>query len=133
MHPMKLKLPALICVLVASLALNPARAATFDLSTASITDIHAAIDAGALSSEKLVQLYLNRIEAYDKKGPTLMAVFNLNPVALATAKALDEERRVSGPRSLLHGIPVVVKDLVDVAGMPTTGGFKPFGSPIPRC
>jgi amidase len=132
MHPMKLKLPALICVLVASLALNPARAATFDLSTASITDIHAAIDAGALSSEKLVQLYLNRIEAYDKKGPTLMAVFNLNPVALATAKALDEERRVSGPRSLLHGIPVVVKDLVDVAGMPTTGGFKPFGSPIPE-
>ena len=119
-----------LCLLSASISI--AQAETFDLSTASITDIHAAIDAGALSSEKLVQLYLNRIEAYDQKGPELKAVFHLNPEALATAKALDEERRVSGPRSLLHGIPVVVKDLVDVEGLPTTGGFKPFGNPIPE-
>ncbi|MGC4071495.1 MAG: amidase [Nibricoccus sp.] len=47
------------------------------------------------------------------------------------ARALDAERKTKGPRSPLHGIPIVVKDLVDVAGLPTTAGFKPFGSPIP--
>jgi Asp-tRNA(Asn)/Glu-tRNA(Gln) amidotransferase A subunit family amidase len=112
--------------------LTSASAKTFDLSTATVADVQAAMDAGALTSEKLVQLYLNRIEAYDAKGPSLKAVFFLNPEALETAKALDAERKISGPRSLLHGIPVVVKDLVDVEGMPTTGGFKPFGTPTPE-
>ena len=107
-------------------------AATFDLSRASIPDIQKAMDAGALSSEKLVELYLARIDAYDKKGPELKAVFYINPQALDTARALDAERLAQGRRSPLHGIPVVVKDLVDVAGLPTTGGFKPFGSPIPQ-
>src|SRR6266478_9318799 len=55
--------------------------ATFDLQTATVADINAAIDAGALSSEKLVRLYLNRIEAYDKKGPKINSVITLNPKA----------------------------------------------------
>lgn len=110
---------------------TPARATTFELSTATIADINAAIDAGALSSEKLVGLYLKRIEAYDKKGPKVNSVITLNPGALAEARALDAERKAKGPRSPLHGIPIVVKDLIDVAGLPTTAGFKPFGDPIP--
>lgn len=106
-------------------------AATFDLSTATIADINAAMDAGALTSEKLLTLYLNRIEAYDKRGPRINAVIALNPNALAEARVLDKERREKGRRSPLHGLPVVVKDLIDVEGMPTTAGFKPFGSPMP--
>ncbi|MDQ8204678.1 amidase [Pelagicoccus sp. SDUM812003] len=106
-------------------------AETFDLSRASIAEIQSAIDAGKLSSEKLVQLCLNRIEAYDKKGPELKAIFHLSPDALDTARRLDAERAQSGKRSALHGIPVIVKDLVDVAELPTTGGFKPFGTPVP--
>src|SRR6185295_13836650 len=82
---------------------TPARAATFDLSTASIADINAAIDAGALSSEKLVGLYLKRIEAYDKRGPKVNSVITLNPKALDEARALDAERKQSGRRSQLHG------------------------------
>lgn len=117
---------------VGAVAAIEIHATTFDLSTASIDDINAAFDAGALTSEKLVQLYLDRIEAYDKKGPSLNAVFHLNPDALAIARALDKERATTGPRSPLHGIPVVVKDLVDVAELPTTGGFKPFGAPYPE-
>ena len=106
--------------------------ATFDLQTATLADINAAIDAGALSSEKLVHLYLNRIEAYDNKGPKINSVITLNPRALEEARALDVERKTKGRRSPLHGIPVVVKDLVDVAGLPTTAGFKPFGAPVPE-
>ncbi len=107
------------------------RAAEFDLSTATIADIHAAIDAGALSSEKLVSLYLARIDAYDKQGPKINSVLYLNKNALDEARALDAERKTKGRRSPLHGIPVVIKDLIDVAGLPTTSGFKPFGTPIP--
>lgn len=106
-------------------------AATFDLSTATLADINAAIDAGALSSEKLVGLYLKRIEAYDKAGPKINAVITLNPKALEEARALDAERKAHGRRSPLHGIPVMIKDLIDVAGLPTTAGYKPFGAPVP--
>jgi amidase len=108
-----------------------AHTASFDLSTATIADINAAIDAGALSSEKLVGLYLARIDAYDKRGPKVNSVVTLNQNAVAEARALDAERKAKGRRSALHGIPVVLKDLIDVAGMPTTAGFKPFGAPVP--
>jgi Asp-tRNA(Asn)/Glu-tRNA(Gln) amidotransferase A subunit family amidase len=109
-----------------------AHATTFDLQTATVADINAAIDAGALSSEKLVRLYLSRIEAYDKKGPKINSVITLNPKALEEARSLDTERKAKGRRSPLHGIPIVVKDLVDVAGLPTTAAFTPFGAPIPE-
>src|SRR6476660_1364648 len=103
---------------------TPAHArTTFDLQTATVADMNAAIDAGALSSEKLVRLYLNRIEAYDKKGPKINSVITLNPKALEEARALDAERKAKGRRSPLHGIPIVVKDLIDVAGLPTTAAF----------
>jgi hypothetical protein len=105
---------------------------TFDLQTATVADIDAAIDAGALSSEKLVRLYLNRIEVYDKKGPKINSIITLNPKALEEARSLDAERKTKGRRSPLHGLPIVVKDLVDVAGLPTTAGFKPFGAPVPE-
>lgn len=119
-------------LLVAVLFAAPVvQAATFDLQTATVADIQAAMDAGALSSEKLVQLYLDRIEAYDKHGPKINAVITLNPRALQEARALDAERKKSGPRSQLHGVPVVFKDLVDIAGLPTTAGHAPFGAPVP--
>jgi amidase len=120
-----------LVVLALTFLAAPLRAGTFDLSTATIADINAAIDAGALSSEKLVALYLKRIDAYDKKGPKVNSVITLNPKALQEARALDAERKAKGRRSPLHGIPIVVKDLIDVVGMPTTAGFKPFGNPMP--
>ena len=80
----------------------------------------------ALTSEQLVKLYLKRIEAYDKQGPKINAVLHLNAEALETARALDKERREKGPRSPLHGIPVIVKDVFDTADMPTTGGYLPL-------
>src|SRR5262245_47561452 len=76
-----------------------AQAAEFDLSTATIADMQAAMDSGALTSEKLVQLYLQRIARYDQQGPRLNAVLTLNKNALEQARALDVERRSKGPRS----------------------------------
>jgi len=104
----------------------PARAAHFDLSTATIVDIQDAMDRGALTSERLVELYLARIEAYDQKGPAIKAFLYLNPSALAEAKALDAERKAKGPRSPLHGVAVVLKDVFDTYDMPTTGGYLPL-------
>jgi len=122
-------LPLLAAALLAFVA--TARATTFDLSTATIADIQAAMDKGALTSEKLVQLYLARIQAYDQQGPALNTVITLNPHALEEARALDEERRTKGPRSPLHGIPILAKDVYDTVEMPTTGGFKPMATSQP--
>lgn len=122
----------LATALALSAMFRTAQAAEFNLATATLADINAATDAGALSSEKLVGMYLKRIAAYDKQGPKINAVLYLNKQALDEARALDAERKRSGRRSPLHGIPVVIKDLIDVAGFPTTAGFKPFGAPMPQ-
>ncbi|MFT4046276.1 MAG: amidase family protein [Solimonas sp.] len=108
-----------------------AYAATFELETASVEDIQAAVDAGALTYEKLVQLYLARIAAYDKKGPGLNAVITLNPKALETARALDAERKARGLRSPLMGIPVLAKDNYDTADLPTSGGDFLLANSVP--
>src|SRR5690242_5122367 len=137
MSPMRLVSIACAAMLAlaavpASFASTPAKTGrSFELSTATLADINAAMDAGALTSEKLVGLYLKRIEAYDKQGPRINSVITLNPKALEEAQALDRERKAKGPRSPLHGVPVMIKDLIDVAGLPTTAGYKPFGAPVP--
>ena len=87
---------------------------TFRLEEATIAEIHEAVGAGALSSEKLVELYLARIAAYDRAGPRLNSIMTINPNAKAEAAALDKERAEKGPRGPLHGIPVLLKD-IDVA------------------
>lgn len=126
--------PYLRNLILTTLLILPTRfatAETFSLESASIKEINEAIDAGSLSSEKLVGLYLKRIEAYDQAGPSINAVIHLNENALAEAKALDEERLATGRRSPLHGIPVLVKDNYDTFDMPTTGGSIGFKGAIP--
>lgn len=103
-------------------ALVSAAPKTIDFDSATIAELNAAFDSGALTSEKLVQMCLARIRAYDHQGPALNAVMALNPKALETARALDAERKTKGPRSALHGIPVVLKDNYNTADMPTTAG-----------
>ena len=108
-----------------------ASAQTITLSTATIEDLNAAFDAGTLTSEALVEMYLARIEAYDQQGPALNAVLWLNERSIERARALDAERRSSGPRSPLHGIPVVLKDNIDTSDMPTTAGSLLLAGSIP--
>lgn len=115
-------LTALLACSLASVSPAPLQAARFELSTATVADIQSAVAAGALSYEKLVQLYLARIDAYDQKGPALNSVILVNPKALEEARALDAERKSKGLRSPLHGIPILVKDNFDTVGLPNTGG-----------
>jgi amidase len=104
---------------------------TFNLSDASIADIQEAFEHGALTSERLVELYLARIEAYDSDGPKINAFLYVNQKSLETARELDRERAESGARGPMHGIPVVLKDVFDTYDMPTTGGFLPLQGVIP--
>ena len=103
----------------------------FELVEATIADVHAEYKAGRLTARALVKAYLDRIEAYDKNGPKLNSVITINPKALEEADALDAAYRKSGPVGPLHGIPVVLKDQMDVAGMPTTLGSVVFKDVVP--
>ncbi len=118
-----------------SLCVMPARAQTpaepSGIGWATIEDLNAAFDSGELTAERLIEMSLARIEAYDQAGPELHAMLWLNENALERARELDEERGRSGPRSLLHGIPVVLKDNVDTGDMPTTGGSALLAGAIP--
>ncbi len=117
--------------LVLIVAAPRAQGRPFDLLTASIADIHAAVDSGNLTYAGLVGLYLKRIAAYDRQGPSLHAVITVNPRALEIARELDAERKAKGRRSALHGIPFAVKDNIDTADMPTTGGNEVFAGSRP--
>jgi amidase len=98
----------------------------FPLLEATIDAIHQAYKARQLTARQLVHLYLDRIEAYDQTGPAINAIITRNAAALAEADRLDAALLASGFVGPLHGIPVVVKDQADVAGMPTTLGSVLF-------
>ena len=95
----------------------------FELNEITISELQDKMAKGEYSSEKITQLYLQRIAAIDKKGPALNAVIELNPDAMTIAKAMDEERKAGKIRGPLHGIPVLIKDNIDTADkMMTTAG-----------
>jgi amidase len=88
-----------------------------------IDQLQAQMATGATTARTVAEQYLARIEQVDRQGPALNSVIEVNPDALAIADALDEERRTSGPRGPLHGIPILIKDNIDTAdAMATTAG-----------
>jgi amidase len=107
------------------------RAAEIKVEDASIADIQAAYAKGTLSAEKLTLLYLARIAAYDKQGPSINTVITLNQKALETARQLDAERKAGKVRGPLHGIPIVLKDNYDTYDLPTTAGSQLLEGSIP--
>src|SRR5277367_720778 len=88
-----------------------------------LADIASAFADGHLTSQRLTQMYLERIDTLDRHGPALRAVLETNPLALDIAAELDRERQAHGPRGPLHGVPVLIKDNVEtVDRMMTTAG-----------
>ena len=100
----------------------PARVSS-ELDEATIDALTTAMASGERTSRSITEAYLARIAALDRQGPTLRSVIETNPDALAAAEGLDRERSASGPRSSLHGIPILLKDNVGTAdGTTTTAG-----------
>lgn len=94
-----------------------------DYSEVAIADLHDQMQRGELSSEQLVEWYLEQIENLDRAGPTLNSIIELNPDALEIARELDTEWQESGPRGPMHGIPVVLKANIDTGDkMRTSAG-----------
>jgi amidase len=93
-----------------------------DLESLTVAGAQRLMNVGALTSVELTQLYLDRIAALNSHGPGLNAVRILNPNALAEAAAADEQRAQGHDLGPLMGIPVLVKDNLDAAGLPTTAG-----------
>jgi amidase len=95
----------------------------FTLEETTIAQLQDGMKGARLTARSVTQAYLDRIAALDRQGPTLRAVLETNPDALATADALDGERRRDKVRGPLHGIPVIIKDNVDTHDkMQTTAG-----------
>jgi amidase len=103
-------LPLLLLILIGACSKEPR-----DFEEASIAELHDQMQRGELRVEELTAWYLERIESIDATGVTLNAIIEVNPDAIAIARSLDEEWRLSGPRGPLHGIPVVLKANIDTA------------------
>ena len=116
----------LACLLFAVLfPLGAAEGEAFPVEEASIASLEAAYLTGQITAHAVTQAYLDRIAAYDKRGPLINSLITLNPHALEEADRLDAAFKATGkPVGPLHGIPVIVKDNVDVAGLPMTSGFQ---------
>jgi len=100
-------------------------------SEATIATIHAAFRQGSLTCRALVQDYLARIEAHDKRGSGLNAIILINPDALAIADSLDHRFRTVGPVGSLHCVPMIIKDNFDTIGLQTAAGSLSLAGHVP--
>ena len=141
-EPSRMRLRLLACAAALTLTplVSPADAAAprcvssvggVDLQRGTVLDMQRAMAAGRLTSQALTQAYLGRIAAWDRSAE-LNSIRELNPRAVAQARALDAERRRGRVRGPLHGIPVLLKDNVGTNDMPTTAGSIALARSVPR-
>jgi len=105
--------------------------AHLQLVEAGVPELARALQTRLVSSERLVEAYLARIQAFDDAGPTLNAFLHVNDAALDEARLRDFERRLGLGRGPLFGIPVLLKDNINTADMPTTAGSVSLAGSIP--
>jgi amidase len=103
----------------------------FDPAGATIPQLRAALDSGAISDVQLVRYYLKRIERFDKRGPRINALISLNASALKQAQRIDGNLKSRSSRPTLLGIPFIVKDNFNSAGMPTSAGSAALKGSMP--
>lgn len=95
----------------------------FELNEITIDALQSKMQSGEYTSQKITELYLQRIDAIDKNGHKINSVIEVNPDAVNIAKAMDAERKAGKLRGIMHGIPVLIKDNIDTADkMMTTAG-----------
>jgi amidase len=104
----------------------------FLMDEMTIHDLQAEMDSGKMTARSITEMYLERIETVDHSGPSLKSVIEVNPDALIIADSFDTERKASGVRGPMHGIPVLLKDIIDTADkMTTTAGSIALEGSIP--
>jgi amidase len=103
-----------------------------DVVDLSIAEAQRRMAAGTLTSRALTRAYLDRVAAVDDSGPQLNALIDINPAALRDAEARDAERRAGRTRGPLHGIPILIKDNIDVAGMVNSAGSLALADNRPK-
>jgi amidase len=96
----------------------------FTVCEKTVVQLQDAMTRGDVTAEDLVREYLLRATLYDRNGPQFRAILQLNPHAIADARALDAERAKGRTRGIFHGVPILLKDNIDVVGLPTTGGSR---------
>jgi amidase len=101
------------------------------LVEATVEQLQLALQAHLITSEQLVQMYLNRINAYDHAGPNLNSFIHLNANSLDEARARDRDRHLGRAHGPLFGIPVLLKDNINTADMPTTAGSVALAGSAP--
>ena len=105
---------------------------TFDIQETTILGLQDRMASGKITAQWLTETYLKRIEEFDKKGPAINSVIEINPDAMDIAAALDRERKEKGTRGPLHGIPILIKDNIDTHDkMMTTAGSLALVGNIP--
>lgn len=104
----------------------------FELVETTIDEIHDAMESGDVTSEELVERYLERIESYDRSGPELNGIVTVNEKAVERARELDETLATDGFVGPLHGIPVLMKDQGETAGIRTTFGSEACSDYVPE-
>lgn len=114
-------------------AQTPASVSTtsFDIEETTISQVHAAMQAGQLTCHELVSQYLKRIQAFDKNGPAINSIVLINPEVEAQADELDRRFKQSGFTGPLHCVPMIVKDNFETKGLRTTDGALALSSYIP--
>lgn len=129
----KIRLSFFIFLLILLFLTNNVKAVEYkaivDITTLDVYEIQQAIDKKYLTYELLINLYLDRIKTYNQQ---YNAIININEKAIDETKKLDKEYQEKGRRSLLHGIPIIVKDNIDYVGLPTTGGAKALSDSYPK-
>jgi len=122
----------------AAQAAEPAAAEASGVSTGveemTIAQLQAAMSSGKLSALELVNLYTQRIDLLDHRGPKVNSVVEVNPDARSIARTLDNERRGGHVRGPLHGIPIVMKENIDTGDrmQTTAGSLALLGHPAPH-
>jgi amidase len=126
-HPLESTAPSL----TANAGTSPA-ISSLDLAALDIAEAQRRMAAGSLDAVTLTQAHLARIAALDRSGPRLHSILELNPHALAEAERLDRERRSGRVRGPLHGVPILIKDNIDVRGLVSSAGSLALADHHPR-
>ncbi len=120
-----------ICLLFASFVVGAQSPVAFEVEEATISQVHDAMKAGKLSCRALVDLYLKRIETYDKNGPAINSIILINPEIQKQADELDKRFAAGGLTGPLHCVPMIVKDNFETRGLRTSNGALVFAQYVP--